>query len=450
MKSLDTLIILFVVSQTTFGQWVLQPKVTTADLIQVRFIDRNTGWALGRFWESNGTRLVPAHKASVLRTTDAGGSWSELILENGSLHGLSIVNKSIGWAVGTTPGGAGLIVKTTDGGLSWFLRDSSATRSEFWSVQFLDELHGWIGGWNDSASSITRTTDGGLTWHAQYDTSRDFYELSFVDAMNGWVVGSSGKIYKTSDAGSSWQAVYEPSAFSSPLRRIQFADRLHGCAVGGIAATETKVWTSDGGVSWNAVVTSPPTAGSSLHGVWFTDANTGWCVGGANAGLTIQKTTDGGKTWVKQALPSSMTLYDIAYFEDVVFVSPTEGWIVGDKGTILKTTNGGESTTGIADRRTDAAMPGYQLHQNYPNPFNPSTAISYQLSAVSFVRLKIFDVLGRELGMIVNEVQKPGLYTARWDALGLPSGIYYYQLEAVPQGDASERVVNVKKMLLLR
>ena len=90
------------------------------------------------------------------------------------------------------------------------------------------------------------------------------------------------------------------------------------------------------------------------------------------------------------------------------------------------------------------------LLQNYPNPFNPGTAISYQLSAVSVVKLRVFDVLGRELGTIVNELQKPGSYIARWDASGLPSGVYYYQLEAVPQGDASERFVDVKKMLLLR
>lgn len=90
------------------------------------------------------------------------------------------------------------------------------------------------------------------------------------------------------------------------------------------------------------------------------------------------------------------------------------------------------------------------LLQNYPNPFNPTTAISYQLSAVSVVRLRTFDVLGRELGMIVNEVQKPGFYTARWDASGLPSGVYYYMLEAAPQGDASGRFVDVKKMLMLR
>jgi subtilisin family serine protease len=86
-------------------------------------------------------------------------------------------------------------------------------------------------------------------------------------------------------------------------------------------------------------------------------------------------------------------------------------------------------TVGIADGLPSVPL-AYQLMQNYPNPFNPTTAISYQVSAVSSVSLKVFDVLGREVAVLVDDVRQPGVYTVRWDASSFPSGVYFYRLEA--------------------
>ncbi len=72
----------------------------------------------------------------------------------------------------------------------------------------------------------------------------------------------------------------------------------------------------------------------------------------------------------------------------------------------------------------------FALTQNYPNPFNPTTAISYQLSAVSFVTLKVYDILGREVATLVNERQNPGSYTVKFDGSKMPSGVYFYRLNA--------------------
>ena len=84
--------------------------------------------------------------------------------------------------------------------------------------------------------------------------------------------------------------------------------------------------------------------------------------------------------------------------------------------------------TGVGD---NAPLPReYSLSQNYPNPFNPSTAISYQLSANSFVSLKVFDVLGREVATLVNEVKKAGTYSTTWNASGFGSGIYFCKMQA--------------------
>jgi serine protease AprX len=70
------------------------------------------------------------------------------------------------------------------------------------------------------------------------------------------------------------------------------------------------------------------------------------------------------------------------------------------------------------------------LEQNYPNPFNPKTVISYQVSAASDVRLAVYDILGREVALLVNERKDPGYYEVGLDASGLSSGVYFYRLEA--------------------
>jgi hypothetical protein len=85
-------------------------------------------------------------------------------------------------------------------------------------------------------------------------------------------------------------------------------------------------------------------------------------------------------------------------------------------------------TVGIGD---NAATPArYQLAQNYPNPFNPSTTLQFQVPQKSFVSLKVFDLLGRELASLVNEERQAGIYRVTWDASKLPSGVYFYRLQA--------------------
>jgi hypothetical protein len=85
----------------------------------------------------------------------------------------------------------------------------------------------------------------------------------------------------------------------------------------------------------------------------------------------------------------------------------------------------------------------YQLSQNYPNPFNPSTIIKYDLTSGGFITLKVFDILGREVAVLVNEEKPAGSYNIEFDASSLSSGIYVYQLIA-------EGFVSAKKMMLVK
>ncbi|MBM2841695.1 MAG: hypothetical protein HW412_2223, partial [Bacteroidetes bacterium] len=85
----------------------------------------------------------------------------------------------------------------------------------------------------------------------------------------------------------------------------------------------------------------------------------------------------------------------------------------------------------------------FTLLQNYPNPFNPSTKISFQLPAVSFVTLRVFDLLGREVGTLVNKEMEAGSHSVTWDAADVSAGVYFYKLQAGAFGD-------VKKLLVLK
>ncbi len=99
--------------------------------------------------------------------------------------------------------------------------------------------------------------------------------------------------------------------------------------------------------------------------------------------------------------------------------------------------------TGVTSVSNSESPSRFALSQNYPNPFNPSTMISYQLPMNSYVTLKVYDVLGREVATLVNGKQSAGYYKTAFNAERLPSGVYFYRLQA---GDYSKTM----KLLLLK
>ena len=83
------------------------------------------------------------------------------------------------------------------------------------------------------------------------------------------------------------------------------------------------------------------------------------------------------------------------------------------------------------------------MFQNFPNPFNPNTIIHYRLSMDNYVSLNVYDLLGREVAMLVNEEKPPGSYEVAFNGTGLASGVYLYRLTA-------GSFVQSRKMILLR
>jgi parallel beta-helix repeat protein len=92
----------------------------------------------------------------------------------------------------------------------------------------------------------------------------------------------------------------------------------------------------------------------------------------------------------------------------------------------------------------------FALEQNYPNPFNPTTVIAYQLPVASDVSLKVYDILGKEVAMLINGRQEAGSYSFNFNASALSSGVYFYRLQAHSSGWPASNFVQTKKMMLVK
>ena len=115
----------------------------------------------------------------------------------------------------------------------------------------------------------------------------------------------------------------------------------------------------------------------------------------------------------------------------------------GNNGTIDDTLIIQNQLTDIGEDQGSLIPKEYKLEQNYPNPFNNSTVIKYSVPKLSFVAIKIYDVLGSEVAILVNEEKPTGTYELTWNAANLPSGVYFYRLQA-------GSFIETKKMILLK
>ena len=103
----------------------------------------------------------------------------------------------------------------------------------------------------------------------------------------------------------------------------------------------------------------------------------------------------------------------------------------------------GDSTVLIIEQINSRNKNEFALYNNYPNPFNPSTTIRYQIPDRSLVTLKVCNILGREVAILINEEKTAGTYELTWNAENLPSGVYFYRIQA-------GEFIQTKKMILLK
>ncbi len=102
------------------------------------------------------------------------------------------------------------------------------------------------------------------------------------------------------------------------------------------------------------------------------------------------------------------------------------------------------NVTSVGKDKTENTLPNtFKLEQNYPNPFNSTTQIAYDLPTEEFVSLRVYNLLGQEVAVLVNERRPAGAYTVTFRASDLPSGMYFYRISA---GEFQQ----TRKLLLLR
>ncbi|MBI1805211.1 MAG: T9SS type A sorting domain-containing protein [Ignavibacteriae bacterium] len=162
---------------------------------------------------------------------------------------------------------------------------------------------------------------------------------------------------------------------------------------------------------------------------------------------TIDTIYPGGGYWVKVATDGTLTL------------SSTVG--TGSSHQKIRIVSSGELPPGAPsldediDLRTSNLPSAFTLDQNYPNPFNPLTVIRYQLAVESKVTLKIYNVLGQEVKILVSETRDAGTEQVEWNSRNntgdpIASGVYFYRIDATSVADPSKTFTRVRKLVLLK
>ena len=306
----------FLFTVPAHAEWTLLDSSTTNTLRAIEFpVDEYTGYTVGA-------------RGTILKTTDAGGSWNKLKSRTREhLIDVDFVDNLVGYATGNY----GTIVKTTDGGANWS-ELNSGTSKHFHAVHFpVDANVGYVGG---DSGTLLKTTDGGQTWIPQLGVEGTVKDIVFPqNATTGFVStiwGTLGYIYKTTDGGLNWTRVlFLEDAF---LESMSFpVDDQTGYVANHDTYYQQGIWkTSDGGASWNLVtqgITSVP------YAVEFpVDTQTGLAVGRSGA---VLRTTDGGANWTEGSVGIASTIVDIDLINNSV------GYAVLGAGLIIKTTDGG-------------------------------------------------------------------------------------------------------------
>ena len=415
--------------------------------------------------DRNGNNMSSVGAFGLINTsTNAGANWTahNFLGYSGALNDVWCDNMT-GKVIAVGSAAQYPIIVSTNGGTSWIFNTSQNVTFTCYGIKMVDNMTGYVTG---TTSKLAKTTNGGMNWDTStvYSTSTTLYNVDFANSGTGYIAGASGRIFKTTNAGANWEL--QTTGITNTLYNIDMHDANTGWFVG---TTGTIRKTTDGGTTWSA---QTPGTTSSLYDVQMLDANTGYLCGLSG---TVRKTTNGGTNWDTVAVPFTSSLYMVS------FSNVNTGFIAGASGLTYRTSNGGSAwqilntsgstTNGIYAKGYDSAyavassagvfrlynpltggvtwqnqIPGkFTLEQNYPNPFNPVTTIKFGLPLAAKVTLKVYDILGREVSILFNNVEiNAGTVTYEFDGTELASGIYFYSLIV------NDNKIDTKKMIMVK
>jgi hypothetical protein len=235
--------------------------------------------------------------------------------------------------------------------------------------------------------------------------------------------GGGGGVFLSADSGASWTGLY-----SSPTTTDVFALATSGGNLFAGTNGSGVFLSTDKGTTW-----APIDSGLTNMWVWsLAFSGTNLFAGTLGGGVLLS--TNNGRSWtaVNSGLPLNTLVYSFAVSGTKLFVGTGDGVFLRPLSEIVSVKLSSNEPPTV-----------FRLEQNYPNPFNPTTTIRYALPGRVHVTLTVFNALGQEVATLVNDSQDAGYHDVRFDASGLASGVYFYQLRA---GD----YVATKKLLVLR
>ena len=411
--------------------WKKLQSPVNATLRYLTFVDSLTGWAAGE-------------AGTIIRTTNGGDSWE---IQNSTVQtfimDIFFIDENSGWALtlkDVFPFNS-VILKTTNRGDDWHTKNFPDSSALIRTIFFFDSLNGFAGG-----SNISYTSDGGNIWiksdvDSNFFSNYPIYKFNFYNRQFGYACGGridlAGVVWRTTNAGLNWaaQGISADEVFDIFILDSLNAITLSGDPEGLYPIANIK--TTNTGVTWN--FENLPFFGLSFT-IDFRTYNEGWSA----SGYKFLLTTNRGETWNEFETPDSAVIYDLQ------FTDARTGYAVGENGVILKL----DPTLVEVENYSDFPD-GFILYQNYPNPFNPNTKIIFALpgvetshaSSLQIVTLKVYDVLGNEIATLVNKELPAGEYEVGFSpesSIKHPaSGIYFYRLNA-------GGIIRTKKMIYLK
>jgi photosystem II stability/assembly factor-like uncharacterized protein len=397
--------------------WYQQSSGTVRDIRGIQFVGDNTGYIVTRY-------IGLPDSGRIIRTTNGGQNWITILSASGTyFEGLHFIDMNTGTVVGEAP-----FKRTTNGGTSWFNQNNPYLPCA-WKVHFINSSTGMAVGCANQSNNggVIYTSDGGTTWFDR-SVGHDYahWGVQLLDPITAVVVGLFA-ILKTTNAGLSWIWIEYPTGCYG----VSFLNSNQGIACGcyGGANYRAIKKTTNAGNNWTTIYNIPWYR--PHRDIQYIDNDNMVAVGDTGS---IHRSTNGGVNWFQQASGTTVDL------KGVWFINPNTGWAVGNNGVILKTTTGGFTAVRPISNEIPAE---FKLYQNYPNPFNSKTVFSFQLPVFSHAELSIYDVLGREVKILVNQELRPGTYEVEFDGSNYPSGVYYYRLIA---GDYTE----TRKFVLMK